>query len=89
MAQLGNHQKQLQADHATLAANLDITGEPEEISDLIQGKQDEINTRETEWETEKAELLAQAEALKAECGNLQNQVKEMKEKKAAEAAAAE
>lgn len=56
--QLAVHQKQLEADHATLAANLDIAGEPEEISDLIKEKQDEINQRETEWDSEKAELLA-------------------------------
>ena len=43
MQQLAVHQKQLEADHATLAANLDIAGEPEEISDLIKEKQDEIN----------------------------------------------
>lgn len=33
-----------------------------------------LNTMETEWETEKAELLAQAEAIKEECTQLQLQI---------------
>ena len=69
-----------------MCLELDILGEPETVSERIEAKVSEISTLEAEWETEKAELLAQAEAVKEECSQLQLQAKQQKE--AAQAAAA-
>ena len=43
---------------------------------------------EAQWETEKAELLAQAEAVKEECSQLQLEIKQKKEASQQAAAAA-
>jgi len=79
---LGNHQKQLETNHATLCASLgiqqegiDIQNDADIISDLIKEKQDAFAAREAEWTTERAELLASADALKIECSQLQEQVR--------------
>jgi len=71
-----------------LCLELDILGEPETVSERIEAKVSEISTLEAEWETEKAELLAQAEAVKEECSQLQLQAKQQKEAAQAAAAAA-
>ena len=44
---------------------------------------------EAQWETEKAALLTQAEAVKEECSQLQLQIKEQKEASQQAAAAAQ
>ena len=41
------------------------------VSDLIQEKQESLSANEAAWEQEKVELIAQADALKAECSELQ------------------
>ena len=51
-------------------------GDPETVSDRIQSKVAEAGEQEERWETEKAELLAQAEAVKEECSQLQLQIKQ-------------
>lgn len=67
---------------------LDILGEPDTVSERIEAKVSELSTLEAEWETEKAELLAQAEAVKEECSQMQLQIKQQKEAAQAAAAAA-
>ena len=63
-------------------------GDPETVSDRIQTKVGEISEMEAQWETEKAELLAQAEAVKEECSQLQLEIKQKKEASQQAAAAA-
>ena len=63
-------------------------GDPETVSDRIQTKVGEISEMEAEWETEKAELLAKAEAVKEECSQLQLEIKKKKEASQQAAAAA-
>ena len=63
-------------------------GDPETVSDRIQTKVGEISEMEAEWETEKAELLAKAEAVKEECSQLQLEIKQKKEASQQAAAAA-
>lgn len=74
MLSLGKHQKQLEADHATLCAGLgieragiDIQNDADIISDLIKEKQDELVEGDAKWAQDKAQLLVVADALKQEC----------------------
>jgi len=76
---LGQRKKQLEKDYGKLCIELNILGEPDTVSDRIEGKVAEITEMEAQWETEKAALLAQAEAVKEECSQLQLQIKEQKE----------
>ena len=63
-------------------------GDPETVSDRIQTKVGEIADMEAQWEDEKAGLLAQAEAVKEECSQLQLEIKQKKEASQQAAAAA-
>ena len=85
---LGQRKKQLEKDYGKLCIELNILGEPDTVSDRIEGKVAEITEMEAQWETEKAALLAQAEAVKEECSQLQLQIKENKEASQQAAAAA-
>lgn len=85
---LGQRKKQLEKDYGKLCIELNILGEPDTVSDRIEGKVAEITEMEAQWETEKAALLAQAEAVKEECSQLQLQIKEQKEASQQAAAAA-
>ena len=58
-----------------MCTQLNILGEPDTVSERIEGKVAEITEMEAQWETEKAALLAQAEAVKEECSQLQLQIK--------------
>ena len=85
---LGQRKKQLEKDYGKLCIELNILGEPDTVSDRIEGKVAEIAEMEAQWETEKAALLAKAEAVKEECSQLQLQIKEQKEASQQAAAAA-
>ena len=85
---LGQRKKQLEKDYGKLCIELNILGEPDTVSDRIEGKVAEITEMEAQWETEKAALLAQAEAVKEECSQLQLQIKQQKEASQEAAAAA-
>lgn len=85
---LGQRKKQLEKDYGKLCIELNILGEPDTVSDRIEGKVAEITEMEAQWETEKAALLAKAEAVKEECSQLQLQIKEQKEASQQAAAAA-
>ena len=85
---LGQRKKQLEKDYGKLCIELNILGEPDTVSDRIEGKVAEITEMEAQWETEKAALLALAEAVKEECSQLQLQIKQQKEASQQAAAAA-
>ena len=76
MQALGHRKKQLESEYGRLCTELDILGDPETVSDRIQSKVAEAGEQEERWETEKAELLAQAGAVKEECSQLQLQIKQ-------------
>lgn len=89
MNALGQRKKQLEVDYGNLCTELDILGDPDTVSERIETKVAEITEMEAQWETEKAALLAQAEAVKEECSQLQLQIKQNKEDGQQAAAAAQ
>ena len=88
MNALGQRKKQLEKDYGKLCIELNILGEPDTVSDRIEGKVAELTEMEAQWETEKAALLAKAEAVKEECSQLQLEIKQKKEASQQAAAAA-
>ena len=80
---MDNRKKALEIEYVSLCTDLSISCEPDDVSDLIEEKQRELAATEQAWETEKAKLLEQAEQIKQECSQLQDQLRVQKEGAAA------
>jgi len=80
---LDNRKKALEIEYVSLCTDLSISCEPDDVSDLIEEKQRELAATEQAWEAEKAKLLEQAEQIKQECSQLQDQLRVQKEGAAA------
>ena len=52
-----NRKKNLEVEYAGLSTELNINGEPDAISDLIQERVADVDTMEQKWQAEKEALL--------------------------------
>ena len=69
----------MEVEFASLSKELGIPAGTDDLTDAICQKNNEVGEMEAEWGREKEALLAQVEAVKAECSGLQDEIRTKKE----------